>query len=390
MAPPAAPRLACLFLLCAVCAPAAAQPRTEGAAPEHDAAPPHAVRTDGGAAGDERAARPLVVFLLPDADAASAAELRDALLAQFALIDATLVFEPAPSEQASLSARMEHAQAVAAKHDAVAVFWLDEEPNGHWLLHMMDPQGARVIVRAVDASGEHTPAASEAVAVMARSSARALIEKVAVPSNTPAVVVLPAPAAAKAAPKEPAPLPPPLPLREDLRLWMGYAGDDFAPHMWQHGAALGASWLGLRPVFFGLGLSLVPAIERTTATVSFTVQRLPVTAAAGYRLTYGRLALDGELGIALEWLHRLDAQPGQVMGGTVTAGGPAPPRWLVELAPRLRGEVRVVPFAAVYAAGGIDILLNKFQYISEGPARDVLLDPKSLRLVAELGVSLYL
>ena len=95
-------------------------------------------------------------------DAQTPSDLRDALLAQFALIEADLVLEAAGSSGGPLSARMADAQRRAAEHDAIAVFWIDGEPDDRWFVHMMDIDRERIVVRPADASGDRRAAAIEA------------------------------------------------------------------------------------------------------------------------------------------------------------------------------------------------------------------------------------
>ncbi|MFI5308603.1 MAG: hypothetical protein ACHQ53_14685, partial [Polyangiales bacterium] len=128
------------------------------------------------AAQPVRLDRPQVLFLMPALDVEAQAQLREALLAQFAAIEADLTFAPVAEPQGTLAQRMAQAQAASAKHTLLAAFWIEEQPDGRWFVHMMDLQSERVIVRQVEAQPERRSAAIEAVAVMARESSRALIE----------------------------------------------------------------------------------------------------------------------------------------------------------------------------------------------------------------------
>jgi hypothetical protein len=369
-------KLACILWLCALPGLARAQAADTGAdTTAADASDP----ADAAAAP----AAPAVLFLMPRDEEQTQAQLRDALLAQFALIDATLVFEPKPEGEASIATRVQQAQALAAQYMAIAVFWIEASADGRWLLHMMDTQDQRVVVRQVDAAGERRPAAIEAVAVMTRSGTRALIEGI--PEALPPAVeqTPPAPPSASALPAS---------RLDAFRLWLGYTGSAFAPEVaWQHGAALGATWLGPHPFFLGLSLILTPTLEpnaSSTSPATFSVQRTPIAAQVGYRYLTGRIALDGELGFVIERWFRPAAEARQLMGQT-TDPTDATTHWVYELAPRLRCELRIASIMGLYGGGGLDILLNKFKYVSEGQPNPILLQPNPFRPVAELGISFY-
>jgi hypothetical protein len=373
-------RLAPLIWLCAPPSVAAAQDANGAAQAAH--------ADDLDARADART--PLVLFLVP-ADAEDQA-LRDALSAQFALIDADLVFETETrAGEGSLSRRFSQAHELAASRSAIAVFWLDMPADGRWLLHMMDAQDERVIVRAVDASGERRPAAIEAVAVMTRSSTRALIEDEPAPAPPPAPTPAPpVPAPAAAVTEQPAAAssathaPPP----DWLRLFVGYTGDHFAPSVWQHGIALGGGFLGFPPLTASLGLTLMPTIDVISDAVTFSIRRLPFNARAGYRLRIGILSLDGEVAFLVEWLHRNRGEQRPTTGLDVTLRGERD-AFLFALGPRVRAELRLATAVGLYAGAGLDILLNDFAYVSRGVgARDVL-RPDSVRPVADLGISFY-
>src|SRR6185295_2222027 len=131
----------------------------------------------------------------------------------------------------------------------------------------------------------------EAIAVMTRSGTRALIEGT--PEDLPPPVQSP--------PSPPSESPTPAML-DAFRLWLGYTGSAFAPEVeWQHGAAIGAAWLGPHPFYAGLSLILTPTLKLNSNSdpAAFSVQRTPIAAQFGYRYLTGRIALDGELGFVV-------------------------------------------------------------------------------------------
>jgi hypothetical protein len=328
---------------------------------------------------------------MPELDAEAQTQLREALLAQFASIEAALELEPVTEARGSLSQRMAQVRALSAQRGVLAAFWIEEQPDGRWFVHMMDNESERIVVRPVEAQGAHRAAAIEAVAVMARESTRALLE------GGPEAWA-PAP---PAAPPPPLPAPPPKQapppvasgpqVPRPLRVWAGYAGSDFAKEpAWRNGVSVGASWrgLGLAPLYAGVGYLFTPAIERTDR-VAFQVQRIPFSLSAGWRTEFGPLALDGELGLILELLHRTDS-PTQTNTPTLKISPlPAHTRALVAIAPRLRIELRPAPSLGLFAGGGIDVLVNKFDYMTRETPPALLLHPFPVRPVAEAGIAFY-
>jgi hypothetical protein len=376
-----------------------------------------------------------VLFVMPEFSSEVQDQLRDALLAQFTLVEAHIVLQPAPP---LITQRAQQALAAATEQHAIAAFWIEEEAEGRWLVHLMDSAQQRIVVRSVDAQAERRGAAIEAVAVMVREATRALIEGVpveaalpAAPAPTPSAPVsaaAPAPAPAPepqtptptpTPPPSPAPPPPtppasPPPLRP-LRLSTAYSGNSFASQQvpWQSGIGFSASWLGFRPIYFGVSYLWTPPIVQNIAqamtqdnnSFTFEVRRLPFAVFGGYRYAQGPLAFDGELGVLVDHLARsfpTDAmpQPRAQGSGSASASGPLHPLsardpFLMALSPRLRGEVRPLPGVGLYLAGGLDILLNGFKYVYRDQNKDQnnmyapLLEPNRVRPVAEVGIAFY-
>jgi hypothetical protein len=318
-----------------------------------------------------------VLFLEPMLDAETKQGLREGTLAQFALIGAELVFQSGVSP-GSLAEQMASARALAAQQGAIAVFWIESQDDGTWLVHMMDSERERVVIRPVDAAGERRTSAIEAVAVMVRESTRALIENEPPPEPKPPT---PSPAPNPAAPRQD--------LRP-LRLWVDYSLDDFAPEVtWQHGLGLGVAWQGTRPWYLGLGL-LITAPMDPPAPLAITVQRYPIAAVLGYRYRAGLFSLDGELGVSADLLRRSAATRQADDGSFHVTAEPAESSVLLAVAPRIRGEVQPWPAWGFFAVLGMDILLNPFSYISKMDTRRTsLLRPRPIRPVAEIGVAFY-
>jgi hypothetical protein len=341
--------------------------------------------------------RAVVVFLMPTDPTQEPEGLRDALLAQFALLDAELRFEPA-DDNAALDSQLQHAHDVAERQRAPAVFWLTSERAERWLVHMMDVDHDRVVVRAVDVSGEARSAAVEAVAVIARESTRAVLDRA--PGTEAATATETATEAATEATTEAgtetateagsasAPTPPASgrePLRGPLRLALAYEGLDFATRSsFRHGLSLGGSVRIDGPWYAGGAIVLAGTIEKRQLP-AFEVSRFPLRAFGGFRHQQGRLCLDAELGLGVEVLSRHTTGSDQP---AVTSSGDST-RLLSLLSPRGRVEFRVVPRVGVHAGLGFEILLNNFSYVSENPERVTRLRPHRVRVVLETGVAFY-
>jgi hypothetical protein len=361
-----------------------------GQAGSDDAGSPAQQAPDGSlrAADESTHERKTVLFLLPALDDQTRADLREALLAQFALIAADVEWANADREAGALGERMADAQQRAAEHGAIAAFWIDEQPDGRWFVHMFDIERERIVVRPIEAAGDRRASAIEAVAVMARESTRALIAGEPLPELAPEPA--PAPTPAPAPPAQPLPAGPGHPTQGPVRLWAAYVGTDFAEEIpWRHGAAAGVGWFGFAPLYAGVSYVFTPALV-VDSSVQFDVQRMPIGAQVGYRQQWQRALLDVELGLIVEILRR-----SELRGATASVESHSPEvAAFSALAPRLRGELTPVPELGLFAAVGLDILLSNFSYVareigSEGTQSRTLLRADDVRPALELGVAFY-
>ncbi len=353
-----------------------------------------------GPADDAR--RAVVLIALPAVEPETQDQLREALLAQFALLRAEPRIEKDPEAVAgtSLGQRMSNAQVRGAELGAIAVFWIDPQPDGRWLLHMMDSESERILVRAVDPRGERLQAGIEAVAVLVRESTRALIE------GAPVTEVAPPPA-------QPAPPPSPKPepkadpgagagqtgdpAERPVRLSLGYHTDQFAHQVatdetpFEQGAALGVSWFGIVPFYVGANLAFTVPTEVQAPRIRFDIQRVTMGLSAGYRYRLGVAAFDFELGALLETLS--GSVPEDPPAGYVF-DNPAPTREvLFGVTGRVRAELFAVPSLSLFAALGFDVIFNDFEYITTetgvDPSVATVLSVMWLRPVAQLGLAFY-
>jgi hypothetical protein len=367
---------------------------TEGPAPaELDAFAAPADAPDAGSASaeeqpaeDAAAVQGTVVFISPaESDQLDAAGLRDALLAQFALVDATLAFAEPDPQAHDLASQIAHARDLAKQRDAVAVFWIAADDSGRWLLHMMDPVGDRLAMRTVEADAEALDAAVEAVAVIARESTRALLageEVEAQPIPTPAPA-----AAAEPAPPRRGKLPPP---RYVTRLALGYEGSEFARGELQSGLAIQVSVRAPSQLYGGVAITGTPPIEVDNRLV-FEVSRLPIRALGGYEHPLGpaRLAAELALGLDIQTRETASEQPGVPLDVVTVSPAQDNTRLVWVVSPRVRAELSLVPPVGLYALLGLDILLNHFDYVSKPATNVKLLEPHPVRVLFGVGLAFY-
>jgi len=360
-----------------------------------------------------------IVFVLPELDADGDAQLRDALLAQFALVEADLTFAAPRSLGSTLAERLQALAALADQSQALAAFWLDVEPNGRWLLHVLDAERQRLVVRPLDAAGDLRSSAIEAVAVMTRESTRALAEGTPLPEIVPPAAPVQVPTAEPAPAPEatPAPAPEPAPATEPapqvttaaappegppttsgspspplgpLRLWVGYVGTTFGSDQGVlHGAEVGGGLRVVDGLRFSLGVDLTQSAQHTAAP-EFEVQRIPVRTVGSLRVAHGsNLSLELEAAVTFEWLLRTTSAQ-QVTTPTLRlVPSLGTTDLLVALGPRIHGELRLAPRLALYATLGIDVLLNKFNYIDVRNGIDEkLLELHVVRPVLGVGMAL--
>lgn len=360
---------------------------------------------------DATAGPSAALFLLPVVDPETEARLRDALLAQFAVVDARLVFEPGAPVEHDANERVVAMQARAGVNDALAAFSIDARADGRWTLYMLDVARQRLLVRTLDASPEHRAGAIEAVALVTREATRAVLEGVPMPEPPPE----PPPQPAHNAPPPVAVEPPPPPqttgvptVRHQsagaLRLWLAYDGTDFADEVApRHCAAIGAGWLGFEPWYvalsaeFGVPIDVRESVELPGTTageqpVAFTVTRLPLLMHFGHRYQQERVVLDLEAAVTAELLHRssdrnLPAQSGVQIRPTDSESTNV----LVGIGPRVRVEYQFLHWAGLAAALGFDALLNAnhFGYLARTPAVHTFVHPRVVRPVWSVGVAFY-
>lgn len=346
-------------------------------------------------------ARPRVLFLMPELRPDVRAQLREALLAQLALIDAELVLrdedDPNASDGGALGERIERierARALAVASGANVAVWLDAQPSGAWLVHILDVGQERMVVRRIDGRPQHQAAAVEAVAVLAREASRvsprgspaAADGDDAAAAQPPADVPPPSPAPSVPgteprvdAPAEAdAPAPPHAP-----RLALFYSGVDFAPQTaFSHAVSLGGRLDLAKGIFLGLHAGWAAL---ATPPGPLVLQRIPLGGFAGYRIRlFDRGWADLEFGLVVELLARSTrgAPTGQM-------AAPDSLRVAAALAPRLRFEYKPLELLGFFAGFGLDAALTTVPYEAGGAPREVLVSPNWIRPALEAGAAFY-
>jgi hypothetical protein len=335
-----------------------------------------------------------IAFLLPALDAATHSQLREALLAQSAILGAEIVLldEAHEAQAAAQRERAEAARETARDEDAALVLWLETSVEGAWVVHVLDMEQDRASVRRIETRDTPRAATIEAVAVLTREASRAVFAKREPVPQPPAEEPEPSEPPKALDPTPPAPLPAaPSPAASEptdgVRLALGYEGTDFAPQTsFAHGLALSARLPVWRRVYAGMNVAWL-APERPKRT-GVSVQRVPVSAHAGLRTSpWPAVELDLELAVTVEILQRSTSiSPGPL--AKLSSDGT---RALVAVGPRLRAELKPWTFIGFFVGGGLDILLTRLAYEagSESGSTTVFLQPDWIHSVIEAGVAVY-
>lgn len=320
--------------------------------------------------------------------------LRDALTAQLSGGPVTLVFDRfADPSNAPLGRRMSEARALADAHHARAVFWIDTQSSGDWLLYLAEPSGERTLVRRIEVEANGTDAAVEAVAVITRQSSEALlsggtIDMDGVPRSAPKP-----PDVQPTSPSEPAPPPAhALPAsRGHLRfrgfsLSAAYAGDFPANAIgWDSGFALSAAYHLAFGLYFAGGYTFIRDSEIEASSIILRITRNPFYIEGGYSFGHGPVVLSLGGRVLLEFLGRHAVSTSGSLAGT-----PDSTHSTVFLSPRARIDVALSPTLAAYVSLGADFGLNQFSFVSRVDGGDrVLLEQNVVRPALEVGLSFW-
>jgi hypothetical protein len=360
-----------------------------------------------------------IVFLAPGTGETGVSDsLREAVTAQLSDVLVRPVFEHTLASPADLLDFVEAGRAIAARENAVGVFWLDTARQDEWMLYLLDPAGERLLEREAGSSTESLPAAVEAVAVIIKGSTvallrgQALVQLAAGRSSGPDsswVQIDPdtggrasrrvKPETAGGTGEEgssgalmvhvdtpPGPVPEADAKGSGFRLAAAYRGADFAPQSgWQSGVGLWAGWIWSNGLYAGASYTFTGIESVRRDPLELSVQRHPLELFAGFRFPKGSVRFDAELGAMLDILSR-EAGPPQAG----FAASQDRTRLVLGLLPRTRIEYAPFGGTALFAGLGISFLVNNFEYVGDFTAREVLLAPRTIRLELEAGLAVYL
>lgn len=350
-----------------------------------------------------------VIFLratdLPDAVSAG---LFDALEAQLSGTGTTLHWQPMDSPGTDLRAAIERGKPAAAEHASAGVFWLDPSGESDWLLYLMDAAGERILVRRMEAAA-HTPlAAIEAVSVIVRESATALIagqpiamDPLATPIQPPAS---PTPTPATDAADDPTAPTPPEPIATDsaaptapsdttspgmFRFAAGYTGSPLSKHVpWQHGLDLHVSMFTRSGVFVGVAYTLLPGADAEGRVngqpFALTIQRHPARVVFGYASALSTSwRFDSEASAIVDIATRSTVSTPE---STQATNSDTSAIFGLGLLARLTWSPH--PHFELYVGLGVEAFFNRFKYVAErdGELRAIL-SPWPVVPSATLGVA---
>jgi hypothetical protein len=304
------------------------------------------------------------------------------------------VFESFSAWPSPLRTQVSEARSFAAAHQAVAVFWLDADPDAErdWLIFLAEPDGKRVLVRRIPVEKDATQAAVEAAAIITRESTEALLagetigmepvpeEPRVEPATTPVTPLSLEPPSAKPAAAHPKPT-----LRP-FALSLGYYGDAYADQVsWQSGIRLGAIYRWHSGLYGGVGFTRYNDVDVSDPGLAFRVSRTPFDAGGGYSYRFRKFAMgiEGRTIVELTSRHGVSATP-------PLAPSPDLMRAVVLLSPRFRLEYTPTDEVSIFLGFGVDFALNGFSFASRADGRlSTDLDPRRVRPSAELGIAFW-
>jgi hypothetical protein len=325
------------------------------------------------------------------------AALSDALDAQLTGSGTAVHWLAMTSPSTDLRAAIAQGKPAAATHHAAGVFWLDSSSADDWLLYLMDASGERILARRMEGAAQALSAAVEAIAVIVRESARALlagqpIEMEPVAEITPpaaAAPTQPAPSAVpEPAPSAPAPAPTEAPAETvagPIRAGIAYVGGPLSRSVWwQHGLALQLGLMLRSGLYMQLSYALLPPTEVTQGAFGMSVQRHPTRLGIGYRAHVGGgLRLDAEAQAVVDPTQRHTlATP------NTSAGTPDDTAWIFGASAQGRLTLVVQARVELFLGLGLDVFFNRFDYVRrQDDTLVTLLSPWRLAPLAELGVA---
>ncbi len=377
---------------------------------------------------EEPERRKAVIFnVLKESDPAILGLILEALQAQLSDVEVELVFNGGVVESSELRNLIEKGKSMAEPHDAAGVFWLDANHGENWLLYLVDPAGERVLVRRAGAGLESLTATVEAVAVITRSSSKALLDGRTIGLRSSMKIddgvdswtelhfqtkseqelrkeideserkeameqmasVDPRDSGKNGAERELT--------RQQLRFAVGYRGTTFAQQEpWQSGIGIWIGWITAIDIYVGLGYIWIPDTNVTTNLTSdnksspgFWIERAPFELFSGYQYRTGFFAFQGELGGVFDNITRRSnpVREEQVDRFRETEGRSG---IAIGLFARGRVEYFLERHLAIFGGLGLEGFLRNFEYVADLKKREMLLEPDPVRFEIEIGLAFHL
>lgn len=326
---------------------------------------------------------PTVVLL--GVDGPDAAERAEAITAHVHGL-ATLVASDARPAADDSRAWFELAVREARERSAVAVFWVDAQNDGHYVLSVVRPERREIRWRRIAIDPAAPSAGIEALGVITRATTSALLADSALQMETTPVPE-PAPEVAPSSESTPKPAQPPR-VRGRFVLGASYTGTSYAREIaWQSGLGLEGGWAWPIGVQATVGYTLYQRARSESALGRLELVRHPFALLVGYHRRVRALGFGGDVGLMLDYTRRHattsapDVEAGADRGRLTTA-----------ITLRARGSVLVVWRLEVFAAIGVEAWLSDVRYAVEQRNGDlgVVLTPRRARATAAAGVAVRL
>ncbi len=276
--------------------------------------------------------------------------------------------------------RSEAAVSATEASAVIAVVWLERSDDA-LLVRFYEPAGSSLRERSIPVSG--TDAASiEEVALVVRSAVSALLERSTSEVTSPQPAPAPHAAAPMSAPRADdteAPSSPSSFEGSGAYVLTRYARGT----AWQHGAAFGLEWRDVRlPLAVGLTYTWLPPLQVRTVDLSMTLRRHPFEAFLGAPWPMEDTRFRVEPGVALlaDPITRASSAQSPELEAT-----PQTTLWSWAASARLRMAYRPAPGVWLFSAACADVLLGRYEHVTEGPNGAVLLSPLPVRPRFQLG-----
>ena len=346
--------------------------------------------TEATAADPDTADTPILVLLVGRGRGHTADA--SAIAAHLHGLDVALHTRTGAPEQESAIERYRVASRVAAEEHARAVLWVERDPTQGYTLHAVRPKERAIYVRRVERDPTAPSAGLEALGIVTRSIAGALVSDAPLEMDVievpPEPVAEPGPAAAAVtSPRTPAPDPAPR-VRGRALLSVGYIGTSYARQIpWQSGMEVKAAWGWPFGLHVGAGYAAMQRARARSPIGSLDVRRHPTEVFAGWHRRTRNLWLGAELAFLVDpAVRRAHADGPETLA--------RPDRTVVStaLAPRGRIGVIVVWRVEIFAAVAVEAWLSNVRHAvatASGDVREVL-SPRRIRATTSAGVAVRL